>query len=103
RRLDGSDRGLREHWFRQRTTQGWQVVSVPDAWNAHDSSVDGFFGGRAWYRKDFRPPPVRRQSAWIVRFESVNLRARVWLNGRELGRHVGAFEPFEFRLTGSRP
>src|SRR5262249_37611803 len=38
--------------------------------------------------------------SWIVRFESVNYTATVWLNGRKLGSHFGAYLPFELPLTG---
>jgi beta-glucuronidase len=33
-----------------------------------------------------------------VRFESVNYRSKVWLNGRPIGSHKGAYLPFELRL-----
>ena len=33
----------------------------------------------------------------MLRFESVNYRAKVWLNGKPLGLHVGAYLPFELR------
>ena len=47
----------------------------------------------------FRHAMCRRASrCWIVRFESVNYRATVWLNGHELGSHTGAYLPFEFDL-----
>ena len=35
---------------------------------------------------------------WTARFESVNYRVTVWLNGRSLGTHEGAYLPFELRL-----
>ena len=35
-----------------------------------------------------------------MRFESVNYRSRVWLNGRRVGTNRGAYIPFEFRLNG---
>ena len=42
---------------------------------------------------------VKRQDRrWIVRFESVNYNATVWLNGRKIGTHGGAYLPFEFDL-----
>jgi beta-galactosidase/beta-glucuronidase len=42
------------------------------------------------YRKDFELPRAESKHAWIMRFESVNYRANVWLNGRRLGKNVGA-------------
>ena len=34
----------------------------------------------------------------MVRFESVNYRSKVWLNGRPIGTNRGAYLPFEIRL-----
>ena len=45
------------------------------------------------------PASARR---WIIRFDAVNYRATVWLNGRPLGGHVGENLPFEFELNGVR-
>ena len=39
-------------------------------------------GGVGWYRKDFSLPEASRALEWAVRFESVNYRSRVWLNGK---------------------
>ena len=58
-------------------------------------------GTVAWYRKDFRLPSSDPGATWIVRFESVNYRSDVWLNGQEIGSHAGVFLPFEFELPGN--
>ena len=57
-------------------------------------------GGVGWYRKDFSLPEASRALAWAVRFESVNYRSRVWLNGKRVGSNRGAYIPFELRLNG---
>ena len=59
-------------------------------------------GSVHWYRKDFRLPRASEASKWVLRFESVNYRARVWLNGKPLGNHVGAYLPFELRAKSVR-
>ena len=38
---------------------------------------------------------------WTARFESVNYRVSIWLNGRFLGKHEGAYLPFELRMPRS--
>jgi beta-glucuronidase len=83
---------------RETGTAGWTRVTVPNAWNAGDNSDASFAGGVGWYRKDFRFPSNNRTSSWVVRFESVNYRARVYLNGRRVGTNRGAYLPFEVRL-----
>ena len=59
-------------------------------------------GSVGWYRKDFELPDKRAALEWAVRFESVNYRSRVYLNGREIGRNAGAYIPFTMRLKGLR-
>jgi beta-glucuronidase len=80
---------------------GWRRVKVPNAWNATDESDASFAGAVGWYRKDFRLPSNDRAASWVVRFESVNYRAKVWLNGKPVGTNRGAYLPFEIRLPRS--
>jgi beta-glucuronidase len=98
-RLDPADRGAGRHWERRRSAAGWTPITVPNSWNASDRSPAGFIGAPAWYRKDFRLPSRAKRLAWRVRFDSVNYRATVWLNGTRIGRHAGGFIPFELPLT----
>jgi beta-galactosidase/beta-glucuronidase len=100
-RLDPTDVGMRQGFARSTDTAGWSVVSVPNAWNATDESEESMKGTVGWYRKDFQLPSTGRGLAWIVRFESVNYRSRVWLNGHPIGKHSGAYLPFELRLPPS--
>jgi beta-galactosidase/beta-glucuronidase len=99
-RLDNGQ-GSRQHFQRQTGTGGWARTSVPNAWNAGDNSVASMTGTVAWYRKDFHLPDRRARMDWLVRFESVNYRARVWLNGRPIGRNTGAYLPWDLRLPRS--
>ena len=91
--------GLAQHFERSASIAGWQQVAVPNAWNANDQSSASFVGTAAWYRKDFRLPSAAAGESWLVRFESVNYRATVWLNGKLVGQHAGAFLPFELELA----
>src|SRR3954462_8328994 len=97
-RKDDADKGLSQGFMRNAATAGWSRVTVPNAWNATDESPQSFAGTVGWYRKDFKLPSAAKRFAWIVRFESVNYRSRVWLNGRLLGTNRGAYLPSEFRL-----
>jgi beta-glucuronidase len=98
RRLDPQDQGAREGWARQTDEAGWTRTAVPNAWNATDRSAESFAGGIGWYRKDFKLPAAAKRLAWIVRFESVNYRSRIYLNGQLIGKNTGAYLPFEVRL-----
>jgi beta-glucuronidase len=97
-RLDPTGVGLKEHFNRSTSDVGWTKVTVPNAWNATDTSDASFAGTVGWYRKDFRLPSAAKRLSWVVRFESVNYRSRVWLNGHLVGTNRGAYLPFEIRL-----
>jgi beta-galactosidase/beta-glucuronidase len=96
-RPDPTDQGVRLGFQKQEATAGWGVTSVPKAVNAGNFSNDSYFGTVAWFRKDFRVPDRAADAKWIFRFESVNYRATLWLNGKPIGSNVGSYLPFEVR------
>jgi beta-glucuronidase len=100
-RLDAAGVGQRQRFQRQTSTEGWKTTSVPNAWNVGDYSVASMTGTTGWYRKDFRLPDRRARMDWLVRFESVNYRSTVWLNGTPIGRNTGAYLPWALRLPRS--
>lgn len=73
-----------------------RVPYVPNSWPVTGrSGARNFQGGIGWYEKHFRVP---KAGTYALRFESVHHRATVWVNGRRLGTHVGAYLPFEYRV-----
>jgi beta-glucuronidase len=99
-RLDAADEGLQAGLSNPQGTEGWEPVTVPHVWNAKDLSVASMVGSIGWYRKDFTLPDDKAARSWVVRFESANYRLQAWLNGRPIGRHEGAYLPFELKLSG---
>jgi beta-glucuronidase len=99
-RLDPGDLGEVGGFPSNPALDGWSATTVPNAWNARDQSDDSQRGTIGWYRKDFVLPSAARSVGWKIRFESVNYRAKVWLNGRLVGEHEGAYVPFEVPTTG---
>ena len=100
-RPDPSVTGERDGFQRAAGLAGWRAAGAPVAANAGDYSIGSYTGFVHWYRNDFELPRGGRGARWVIRFESVNYRARVWLNGRRIGGHVGAYLPFE--LPAGRP
>ncbi|MDQ4041131.1 MAG: hypothetical protein M3141_05215, partial [Actinomycetota bacterium] len=86
--------------------KGWQAgafaggadVAVPFSPNADKitglAGLRSFRGSIAWYRTTFSVPA---DGVYALRFESVNHRSTVWLDGKRLGSHKGHYLPFEFR------
>jgi beta-glucuronidase len=99
-RRDTEDEGEIRRFFNQTKRKGWTPVAVPNAWNATDESVESMAGDIVWYRKDFHLPSESKALTWIVRFQNVRDQAQVWLNGRLIGQHQGAYLPWELRLAG---
>lgn len=101
-RPDPHNRGGRRGWQRMGATSGFRPVAIPNAFNAGRLSRRSFKGGVQWYRTRLTAPPSGDAVDWRLRFESVNTAARVWLNGRFVGHHRGAYLPFELPAAGLR-
>src|SRR4051812_49310353 len=101
-RVDHRDRGAGQHWERGRSRAGWSRATTRTSGNATALSPGGFMGARAGYRRDFRLPSRPRGLDWMVRFDAVNYRATVWLNGTRIGRHAGGFIPLQLPLPALR-
>ncbi|HUE26685.1 MAG TPA: hypothetical protein VMP89_07915, partial [Solirubrobacteraceae bacterium] len=106
-RPDPTNVGVAQGWWASApSTDGWSPVTVPNAYNAGDFSSASMTGSVGWYRRDFTLPSgafsryvPTADRHWIIRFESVNYRASVWLNGHLIGGHAGAYLPFEFDIS----
>jgi glycosyl hydrolase family 2 len=102
-RQDDTFVGDAERWYAQDDLTGWKAIHVPNSWNARDTTLDKASVG--WYRKEFTLPKVPKDEVkrtfWRVRFEGVNYRTKVWLNGKAIGGYTGYF-PFDVDLDGLR-
>ena len=93
-KFDEEDRGEAEGWGAG-FPEGARPVAVPSSWN--DQFAEGRdFLGPAWYKTVFSLPEDWRQKQALLRFDSVNYLARVWLNGKQLGDHEGGHLPFQW-------
>jgi beta-glucuronidase len=102
-RADPEDVGMRDHWERPEHASAFSAVSVPHAFNAEELTEEGFASRVQWYRVPFTLPPEPGATGWRIRFESVNVHARAFLNGAPIGEHVGAHLPFELAAPDARP
>jgi len=78
----------------------WYDLKVPGHWGMINEFSN--YTGKAWYRKSFGLPRDWRRGAnerFRLQFDGVYHLARVFLNGRYLGRNQGGFTRFEFDVT----
>ncbi len=73
------------------------LMTIPSAWNAAAPELR-YYDGLIWFQRKFTPKPLDGGRAFL-RFEAVNYRAYVYLNGKEIGRHEGGFTPFVMEVT----
>jgi hypothetical protein len=101
-RFDPEDEGLEDGWFRPGAGGFDRSILVPFPWESELSGIRDTTGKSkiGWYRRTFRVPDgfPKGHRVWL-RFEAVDWRADVWLNGRRLGEHEGGYTPFEFDAT----
>jgi len=84
----------------------WRQVHLP-----HDFVVEGAFdphadkshgylpAGIGWYRKTFTLPASDKGRDLWIDFDGVYRNSRVWLNGKELGRHASGYTSFRFDIS----
>jgi len=75
-----------------------KTLSVPGDWNTQRAELY-YYEGTVWYRNRFQYK-VKENKRVFLHFGAVNYEAIVFLNGNEIGQHIGGFTPFNFEVTG---
>lgn len=68
-------------------SDGWQPIETPHTWQIATGSED--YVGVAWYRLRLFAPEQWQERFVRVEFEAVSHTARIFLNGRAVGEHIG--------------
>jgi beta-mannosidase len=74
----------------------WGSIDVPSNW--YKTEI-GDYHGVIWFAREFDLPAEMSGKHLRLRFNAVDYKADVWLNGVYLGHHEGFFAPFEFGVT----
>ena len=117
---DPDDRGEKEEWYRPGKSlppmprPGYAPsadgrIRVPGIWDNQGYGVETAklrhnFVGKGWYRRTAAVPADWKGRRVFLRVGGVHRAAKVWVNGRFQGGHVGYLSEFEFDVTGeARP
>jgi beta-glucuronidase len=74
------------------------AMDIPSDWNTRDEKLF-FYEGTVWFKRDFRLER-REERRYVLYFGAVNREAKVWVNGKWAGEHVGGYTPFNLDVTG---
>ncbi len=85
--LDRRTISLNGEWEFSLDQKSWRTVTVPHTWQTEPECASHL--GKAWYRRRIVALPSWKQGAVRVEFESVFHSARVFVNGRSAGEHIG--------------
>ncbi|HKE44446.1 MAG TPA: glycoside hydrolase family 2 TIM barrel-domain containing protein [Steroidobacteraceae bacterium] len=94
-RTDPAQSGEAAGW-NSRAPAGTDSIDVPHTWNI---GRDHAYLGTAWYFRIFESPPQAAAGQVVLHFGATFYKARVWLNGTELGQHEGGFTAYSFDIT----
>jgi beta-mannosidase len=77
----------------------WRAGEVPDPYRERNSRFAEWAAERSWvYQRSFVADAAWRGGRVQLRFDAVDHDARVFLNGRRIGRHRGGFTPATFEV-----
>ncbi|MGO8766555.1 MAG: glycoside hydrolase family 2 protein [Limisphaerales bacterium] len=84
------------------TATNWRTISIPHCWGWEQAQRGDtrYYRGPGWYRLGLNVTPENGKR-YFLRFEAASSVADVYLNGRFLGEHRGAFGAFCFEITAS--
>lgn len=79
----------------------WQVVSLPHGLEALPLEASGSinYRGEAWYRKHFTLDDALQGKRWVLYFEGIMGKCKIWVNGQLAGEHFGGYLPVALEVT----
>lgn len=88
-------------WSYSEDSTHWQPVTLPHTWNATDAvdPVPGYRRDVGWYRRSLDVRRYAPNDRILMRFESANTVADVYVNGRRAGGHAGGYIGFSVDVT----
>ena len=97
--FDSEGKGIEENWQQDAGPFDLQIT-VPFCWESKLSGIAVTSPQQVgWYRRTVTvPESFGGKRIWLC-FGAVDWEARVWVNGREVGRHEGGYTPFALDIT----
>ena len=87
-------------------------IKIPDKFNKTkilvpfpiESSLSGIqrnlsYDEELWYRREIKIPKKYKNKRILLNFEAVDWNCTVFINGKQIGTHIGGYTPFSFDIT----
>jgi len=96
--FDDYNQGEQDKWAEQ--FGGNRKIAVPFAYETKASGIgEEEHHAYVWYRRMVDIPASTEGKRVILHFQAVDYVAKVWVNGRFVGRHQGGYTAFSFDIT----
>ena len=92
---DADGVGEKEGWYNGLANS--QSIAVPGSWNEQLEDIRTYMGV-VWYEQSSYIPKSWKGQKIYLRVGSANYAAKIWLNGKPLGKHDGGHLPFALEL-----
>lgn len=91
---DAESVGFTHRWY-VTVPEGLQTVQVPHMWEQSFAKP----GQVGYYFKKFTIDAAENSKRIFLRFERIATQATIWLNGKYIGEHFGAYTPFQLETA----
>lgn len=98
---DPDDRGRRDDWQHLANGPWTSHIVVPFPWESLLSEVGRQWLPVGWYRRTIERPQEWAGERTILHIGAAHYACQIWLNGQEVGEHIGGYLPFSFDITDS--
>ncbi|GAF05032.1 glycoside hydrolase family 2 protein [Saccharicrinis fermentans] len=75
----------------------WDRITVPGNWDVMDKYAT--YVGKGYYQREFEVPVSWKGRQVYIKFDAVYQTSKVWVNGKQLGEHIGGYTPFEYNIS----
>jgi beta-galactosidase len=79
----------------------WDAVTIPHVFplGGDNPYYKQIYRGESWYRRAFDAPAAWKGKRIFLRFGAVGMASDTYLNGKQLGEHLGGFTAFIYEIT----